>query len=90
MNIRPTSNYHYWKATQPKPKKDKRMITVEQCLLFAEWLHERYMQYEGKWIVKTNLVRAVYSEDTKTGYTTRELWEAYNRFLGAKPKNTAP
>jgi hypothetical protein len=75
--------FHKALNKQPKTKVDKRMITVEQCLLFAEWANERYYRDSGRWRSKA---------DYTATYTTRELWEAYNRFLGAKPANpnTAP
>lgn len=64
---------------QPKTKIDKRMITVEECLLFAEWLRDNYIwdkEYKG-WVYR--------HDESTTTHTTRELWELYQKFLGKKP-----
>jgi hypothetical protein len=74
------SEFHALKAelkAQQQPKY-KYMITVEQCLLFAEWLHERYKwdkEYKG-WIYL--------HDDSTTTNTTKQLWELYQAFLGKK------
>lgn len=78
--LKPTRYDLYEKAInkQPKTKIDKRMITVEDALLFAEWLHERYLKVESVWVSK-------YVHPTGQ-WTTRELWELYQKFLGKKSK----
>jgi hypothetical protein len=75
--IKPRSYFHYLKAIH-KTQKNTTMITVDECLLFAEWLHERYKwdkEYKG-WIYL--------HDDSTTTNTTKQLWELYQAFLGKK------
>jgi hypothetical protein len=79
-HLQPTRYDLYEKAINYKPKTKHVMITVEQCLLFAEWLGVRYVKTKYGWAVKGD-----FSLPRKF-YTTRELWDQYQQFLGKKPK----
>jgi hypothetical protein len=85
-HLRPTRYDLYEKAINYQPKTKHVMITVDECLLFSEWLSDRYDKVKGGWQSKANLVRVVYSEETQLIYTTKELYEKYEQFLGKKPK----
>jgi hypothetical protein len=70
------SEFHYLKAIH-KTQNNTTMITVEECLLFAEWLGYRYERSAGG-------VWYAFRGDTNKPYTTKELWELYQAFLGKK------
>jgi hypothetical protein len=77
-HLKGTSEFHALKAelkAQQQPKY-KYMITVEQCLLFAEWLADRYIRLSRGWTPK--------DPKDPTTWTTKELWELYQAFLGKK------
>jgi hypothetical protein len=76
-HIQPRNEYLAIKATIKK-QKPLGMITVEQGLLFAEWLADRYVKVHGGWMARFA------SEIKSPIYTTRELWELYQRFTGGK------
>jgi hypothetical protein len=74
-HIQPRNEYLYQKATIKK-QKPLGMITVEQGLLFAEWVSARYYREMNTWYLRGHC--------EERSYTTRELWEQYQRFLGNK------
>jgi hypothetical protein len=77
-HLKGTSEFHALKAElKAQQPKYKYMITVEQCLLFAEWIGYRYERSGGG-------VWYAFRGDTNKPYTTKELWELYQAFLGKK------
>lgn len=66
-------------VNKPKKQIDTTMITVEEALLFAEWLADRYTKTIKGWTEKWK----AFSPHTQY-YTTRELWDIYQKFLGKK------
>jgi hypothetical protein len=76
--IKPYSEFHRNKLLNPKVKRNMEKITVEEALLFAEWANERFERTGSVWMTKD-----VYPHFTPS-YTTRELWNLYQAFLGKK------
>jgi tRNA A37 threonylcarbamoyladenosine biosynthesis protein TsaE len=77
-HLSPTRMDLYNKSLQPKVQRNMDKITVEEALLFAEWANAKYDRMNKGWIETFATV------NKGRIYTTRELWEAYNRFLGKK------
>lgn len=76
--ISPRSEYHRNKLLNPQVKPNMEKITVEEALLFADWLHGRYDRISKGWIISDA------RENKGRIYTTRELWNLYQQFLGRK------